>query len=59
VGEIYEFRPALEGELLGCFERLLEQLFILMDRACEGDGMRGKAAGLGFVPVVPPKRNGC
>jgi len=28
-----------------------------MDRAYEGDRMRGKAAGMGFVAVVPPKRN--
>jgi len=28
-----------------------------MDRAYEGDRMRGKAAGMGFVLVVPPKRN--
>ena len=49
---------APEGELLlGRFERLPEQLFILMDRAYEGDGMRERAAGMGFVPVVPPKRN--
>jgi len=49
---------APEGELLlGGLERLPEQLFILMDRAYEGDRMRGKAAGMGFVPVVPPKRN--
>ena len=38
-------------------DRLPEQLFILMDRAYEGDKMREKAAGKGFVPVVPPKRN--
>jgi hypothetical protein len=49
---------APEGELLlGCFERLPEQLFILMDRAHESGRMRRKAAGMGFVPVVPPKRN--
>jgi len=45
------------GLLLGGIERLPEQLFILMDRAYEGDKMRGKATGMGFVPVVPPKGN--
>jgi len=49
---------APEGELLlDSFKRLPEQLFILMDRAYEGDRMRGKAAGMGFVAIVPPKRN--
>jgi len=28
-----------------------------MDRAYEGDRMREKVTGMGFVPVVPPKRN--
>ncbi|GHV57542.1 hypothetical protein FACS189460_4280 [Deltaproteobacteria bacterium] len=31
--------------------------FILMDRAYEGDETRGLVSNLGFVPVVPPKRN--
>jgi len=49
---------APEGELLlDGFKRLPEQLFILMDRAYEGDRMREKVTGMGFVPVVPPKRN--
>jgi transposase len=30
---------------------------MLMDRAYEGNGMRMKAAGKGFIPVVPPKKN--
>jgi len=40
---------APEGELL------LDG-FNLMDRAYEGDRMRGKVAGMGFVAIVPPKR---
>ena len=28
-----------------------------MDRACEGDDPRQLALDLGYVPVVPPKRN--
>ena len=49
---------APEGELLiGSLERQPEQHFILMDRAYESDRMREKVAGMGFVPVVPPKRN--
>jgi len=48
---------APEGELLiGSLERQPEQHFILMDRAYESDRMREKVAGMGFVPVVPPKR---
>lgn len=34
-----------------------EQIFILMDRAYEGDKMRAKAIEKGFIPVVPPKKN--
>ena len=49
---------APEGELLlGTFERLQEQAYIVMDRAYEGDKMRAKAVEAGYVPVVPPKRN--
>lgn len=47
-----------EGELLlEHIERLEEQIFILMDRAYEGDKMRAKAIEKGFIPVVPPKKN--
>lgn len=31
--------------------------YLLMDRAYEGDETRGLAVKLGYVPVVPPKRN--
>ena len=49
---------APEGErLLDSVERLPGQVFILMDRAYEGERTRDKAAGRGFIPVVPPKRN--
>ena len=49
---------APEGELLvDSVERLAEQIYILMDRAYEGDKMRAKAIEKGFVPVVPPKKN--
>ena len=34
-----------------------EGLPLLMDRAYEGDETRRLALGLGFTPVVPPKRN--
>ena len=49
---------APEGELLlDGIERLPEQVFILIDKAYEGDKMRNKAVEKGFVPVVPPKQN--
>jgi transposase len=38
-------------------ERSEEQLYLLMDRAYEGDKTRAKAVEKGFIPVVPPKRN--
>lgn len=37
--------------------RAEEQIFILMDKAYEGDNMRSAAMNKGFVPVVPPKSN--
>ena len=47
-----------EGEkLLDEIERLLEHVYLLMDRAYEGDSMRAKAIENGYIPVVPPKRN--
>ena len=47
-----------QGELLlDSFERADEQIYILMDRAYEGDKMRAKAVEKGFIPVVPPKKN--
>jgi transposase len=43
---------------------LLQQLgpadhpvYLLMDRACEGDETRALAVELGYIPVVPPKSN--
>ncbi len=43
--------------LLDRIERIPEQKYILMDRAYEGDNMRGKAQEKGYSPVVPPKSN--
>lgn len=49
---------APEGRsLLDSTERLEEQVYILMDRAYEGDDTRAKAVEKGFIPVVPPKKN--
>jgi len=49
---------ALEGELLiENIDRLTEQIYILMDRAYEGDKMRAKAIEKGLIPVVPPQKN--
>lgn len=49
---------APEGELLiDRVERISEQIYMLMDRAYEGDKMRAKAIEKGFIPVVPPKKN--
>jgi len=51
-------REAPEGLLLlDHFERQKEQRYMLMDRAYEGEEMRAKVIGKGFLPVVPPKRN--
>ena len=49
---------APEGEILiENVERLDEQVYMLMDRAYEGEKMRDKVTEKGFVPVVPPKKN--
>ena len=32
-------------------------VYLLMDRAYEGDETRALAVGLGYIPVVPPKSN--
>ncbi len=49
---------APQGELLlDSITRLPEQVFMLMDRAYEGDTMRAKVALCGFEAVVPPKKN--
>lgn len=43
--------------LLESLQRTDEQVFLIMDRAYEGDGLRKKAVEKGFTPVVPPKQN--
>jgi transposase len=49
---------APEGrELLNRLGPLSRPLYLLMDRAYEGDETRQLALELGFVPVVPPKSN--
>ena len=48
--------PAVEL-LVDGIERLEEQIYMIMDKAYEGDTMRAKAIEKGFVPVVPPKSN--
>jgi len=49
---------APKGELLlDQIMKLPQQVYMLMDRAYEGDRTRAKVVGKGFVPVVPPKKN--
>ena len=49
---------APEGrKLLSNYGKTQEKLFLLMDRAYEGDETRQLALDLGFEPVVPPKSN--
>ena len=49
---------APEGEILiETVERLDEQVYMLMDRAYEGEKTREKVTEKGFIPVVPPKKN--
>jgi len=49
---------AAEGrKLLGTLAPMSSSLPLLMDRAYEGDEMRRSVQELGFVPVVPPKKN--
>ena len=54
------------GKLRRCFGRAVpfaaagqmdRPVYLLMDRACEGDETRALAAELGYMPVVPPKSN--
>jgi transposase len=53
-----ECHDSPEGEkLVSSMERLPEQIYILMDRACEGDSMRKTAQEKGFTAIVPPKKN--
>ena len=44
-------------ELLTRLPALLGQPYWVMDRAYEGAPTRSLAEGLGFKPVVPPKKN--
>ena len=47
-----------QGELLlETLERSGEQVYLIMDRAYEGDRTREKAIEKGYIPVVPPKKN--
>lgn len=49
---------APEGELLlDEMKRQAGQLYMLMDRAYEGDRIRAKVVEMGYSPVVPPKKN--
>ena len=49
---------APEGrKLLGTLEPVDSTVYMLMDRAYEGDETRQLVLDLGFTPVVPPKRN--
>ena len=49
---------SLEGErLLEETKRPPETVFLIMDRAYEGDRTRAKGVELGYTPVVPPKAN--
>ena len=49
---------APEGEILiENVERLDAQVYMLMDRAYEGEKTREKVTEKGFIPVVPPKKN--
>ena len=54
------------GKLRRCFGRAVpfaaagqmdRPVYLLMDRACEGDETRALAAELGYMPAVPPKSN--
>jgi transposase len=53
-----ECHDSPEGEaLLKNMSRLPEQIYMIMDRAYEGDSMRKAAGDKGFIVVVPPKKN--
>ena len=43
--------------LLEEMERPPEAVYLIMDRAYEGDRTRAKGVELGYMPVVPPKTN--
>lgn len=47
-----------QGEILvEGLNKLEEQVYLLMDKAYEGESMRKAAIDKGFIPVVPPKSN--
>ena len=47
-----------QGEILvEGLNKLKEQVYLLMDKAYEGENMRKTAINKGFIPVVPPKSN--
>jgi len=49
---------ASEGRsLLRQLGQMDRPVYLLMDRACEGDETRALAAELGYMPAVPPKSN--
>ena len=49
---------ASEGRsLLRQLSQMDRPVYLLMDRACEGDETRALAAELGYMPAVPPKSN--
>ena len=49
---------APEGiRLLSAMERRAEQKYLMMDRSYEGENVRETAVKMGFIPVVPPKKN--
>ncbi|MDL2205312.1 IS5 family transposase [Eubacteriales bacterium OttesenSCG-928-N13] len=53
-----ECHDSPEGEKPLCaLERLPEHVYMLMDRAYEGDSIRKTVRKNGFIPVVPPKKN--
>ena len=44
-------------ELLLSLGAVEDPVYLLMDRAYEGDATRALAVELGYIPVVPPKKN--
>ena len=44
-------------KLLEIIEKAKTQIYLLMDRAYEGENVRSKAVEKGFIPIVPPKKN--
>lgn len=44
-------------KLLGSMGKTSREVYLLMDRAYEGDATRKLALELGYIPVVPPKSN--